>query len=97
MQKEPETEELPNEVPPDVEDMLRHVRYTFPVALLQCRHLKTTCAPATVDVVYLGLCTAPEQPRFLPPEWFVTVNTSTLLDYPQLACRNCATKRPRSR
>ena len=27
----------------------------------------------TVSVVYHSLCTTPEQPRFLPPEWFVTV------------------------
>ena len=45
--------------------------------------VRASCARSCLDpltprmalrrVVYHGLCTTPEQPRFFPPEWFVTL------------------------
>ena len=40
---QPPASSLPDDLPPDVEDMVRHVRYCVPKKMLQCKIIETRC------------------------------------------------------
>lgn len=41
--QQPPSSSLPDDLPPDVEDMIRHVRYSVPKKMLQCKVIETRC------------------------------------------------------